>query len=192
MATDTTGAVRLHSQEEYQLFGANIAILPPLLENHFFGHISLDQLITLIDSHPYDTQALQTAVQQFRASKRAKIDAAPIPRQPPPCGPPPPPVPSAPASPHAPKPPPPIPFSPAVPVPPPFPSTTPSSHSIIDNIPSAPDIPDPSPRSRTPRRDTDLLFAELIPVRNAPWEPQAGVEPVGAPGYFCLQTRPSL
>ena len=33
---------------------------PPLLENHFFGHISLDQLITLIASHPYDTQALQT------------------------------------------------------------------------------------------------------------------------------------
>ena len=124
---------------------------PPLLENHFFGHISLDQLITLLASHPYDTQALQTAVQQFRASKRAKIDVAPIPRQPPPCGPPPPPAPSAPASPQAPKPPPPLPFSPAVPVPPPLPSTTPTSHSITATVPSSPDIPDPSPRSRAPR-----------------------------------------
>ena len=33
------------------------------------------------------------AVQQFRASKRAKVEVAQIPRQPPPCGPPPPPVP---------------------------------------------------------------------------------------------------
>ena len=44
----------------------------PLLESHFFGHISLDQLIPLLSSHSPDPQALQTAIQQFRASKRAK------------------------------------------------------------------------------------------------------------------------
>ena len=71
-----SGAIRLHSQAEYQLFGANIAHLPPLLENHFFGHISLDQLITLLSSHPSDPQALRAAVQQFRASKRAKVEVA--------------------------------------------------------------------------------------------------------------------
>ena len=42
-------------------------------------------------------QALHAAVQQFRASKRAKVEVAQIPRQPPPCGPPPPPVPPDPA-----------------------------------------------------------------------------------------------
>ena len=68
-----SGAIRLHSQAEYQLFGANIAHLPPLLENHFFGHISLDQLITLLSSHPSDPQALHAAVQQFRASKKARL-----------------------------------------------------------------------------------------------------------------------
>ena len=67
------GAIRLHSQDEYRLFGANIETLPALLENHFFGHISLDQLITLIDTAPFDTTALHAAVQHFRASKRAKI-----------------------------------------------------------------------------------------------------------------------
>ena len=40
-----SGAIRLHSHTEYQLFGAHITHLPPLLESHFFGHISLDQLI---------------------------------------------------------------------------------------------------------------------------------------------------
>ena len=70
--------------------------------------------------------------------------------------------------------------------PPPFPSTTPTSHTIIATIPSSPDIPGPSPRSRAPRRDTDPLFAELIPVRNAPWAPQAGVEPVGAAALQAL------
>ena len=69
----------------------------------------------------------------------------------------------------------------------PLPSTTPTSQSITATIPSSPDILDPSPRSRTPRRDTDPLFAELIPVRNAPWVPQAGVEPVGAPGTTPLR-----
>ena len=69
-----SGAIRLHSQSEYQLFGANITHLPPLLESHFFGHISLDQLISLLSSHPSDPQALQTAIQQFRASKRAKVE----------------------------------------------------------------------------------------------------------------------
>ena len=63
-----SGAIRLHSQAEYQLFGTNIAHLPPLLENHFFGHISLDQLIALLSSHPSDSQVLHTAIQQFRAS----------------------------------------------------------------------------------------------------------------------------
>ena len=96
-------------------------------------------------------------------------------------------LPLQPASPHAPKPPRPRPFSPAVPVPPPLPSNSPTSHSITATIPSVPDIPDPSPRSRTPRRGTDPLFAELIPVRNAPWVPQTGVEPVGAPGTTPLR-----
>ena len=68
-----SGAIRLHSHAEYQLFGANITHLPPLLESHFFGHISLDQLIPLLSSHPSDPQALQAAIQQFRASKRAKV-----------------------------------------------------------------------------------------------------------------------
>ena len=86
-----SGAIRLHSHTEYQLFGAHITHLPPLLESHFFGHISLDQLIPLLSSHPSDPQALQAAIQQFRASKRAKVEVAQIPRQPPPCGPPPPP-----------------------------------------------------------------------------------------------------
>ena len=43
-----SGAIRLHSQNEYQLFGAHIPHLPALLESHFFGHISLDQLIPLL------------------------------------------------------------------------------------------------------------------------------------------------
>ena len=103
-----SGAIRLHSHTEYQLFGAHITHLPPLLESHFFGHISLDQLIPLLSSHPSDPQALQAAIQQFRASKRAKVEVAQIPRQPPPCGPPPPPAPPDPMSPH-PKPPPPLP-----------------------------------------------------------------------------------
>ena len=53
-----SGAIRLHSHNEYQLFGAHITHLPPLLESHFFGHISLDQLIPLLSSHPPDPQAL--------------------------------------------------------------------------------------------------------------------------------------
>ena len=166
-----SAAIRLHSQAEYQLFGANIAHLPPLLENHFFGHISLDQLITLLSSHPSDP--------------RAKVEVAQIPRQPPPCGPPPPPAPPDP------KPPPPRPHSPAVPAPPPHPSNPPTSHSVTTTFPSFPGIevavPDPSPRSRTPRRDTDPLFSELIPERHPPWVQQAGVTPVGAPGTTPLR-----
>ena len=96
---------------EYQLFGTNIPHLPSLLESHFFGHISLDQLIPLLSSHSPDPQALQTAIQQFRASKRAKVKVAQIPRQPPPCGPPFPPAPQDPMSPH-PLPPRPLPRSP--------------------------------------------------------------------------------
>ena len=94
-----------------------------LLESHFFGHISLDQLIPLLSTPSPDHQALQTAIQQFPASKRAKVEVAQIPRQPPPCGPPPPPAPPDPTSPH-PQPPPPLPHSPSVPVPPPDTSST--------------------------------------------------------------------
>ena len=188
-----SGAIRLHSHTEYQLFGAHITHLPPLLESHFFGHISLDQLIPLLSSHPSDPQALQAAIQQFRASKRAKVEVAQIPRQPPPCGPPPPPAPPDPTSPH-PKPPPPLPHSPSIPVPPPDPSTAPTSHPVITPFPSFPHIavpvPDPTPRSRTPRRDTDPLFPELIPGSHPPWEQRPGVTPVGAPGTTPL--RPPL
>ena len=188
-----SGAIRLHSHTEYQLFGAHITHLPPLLESHFFGHISLDQLIPLLSSHPSDPQALQAAIQQFRASKRAKVEVAQIPRQPPPCGPPPPPAPPDPMSPH-PKPPPPLPHSPSIPVPPPDPSTAPTSHPVTTPVPSFPHIavpvPDPTPRSRTPRRDTDPLFPELIPDSHPPWEQRPGVTPVGAPGTTPL--RPPL
>ena len=65
----------------------------------------MDEPLILLSSHPSDPQALQAAIQQFRASKRAKVEVAQIPRQPPPCGPPPPPAPPDPMSPH-PKPPP--------------------------------------------------------------------------------------
>ena len=180
-----SGAIRLHSQTEYQLFGANIPHLPSLLESHFFGHISLDQLIPLLSSHSPDPQALQTAIQQFRASKRAKVEVAQIPRQPPPCGLPPPPAPPDPMSPH-PQPPPPLPHSPGVPVPPPDTSSAPIFHSVTTTFPSFRHIevpvPDPTPRSRAPRRDTDPLFSTLIPDSHPPWVQQAGVTPVGAPG----------
>ena len=184
-----SGAIRLHSHAEYQLFGANITHLPSLLESHFFGHISLDQLIPLLSSHPSDPQALQAAIQQFRASKRAK-EVAQIPRQPPPYGPPPPPAPPDPMSPHL-QPPPPLPHSPGVPVPPPDPSNAPTSRSVTTTFPSFPHIevpvPDPTPRSRTPRRDTDPLFPTLIPDSHPPWVQQAGVTPVGAPGTAPLR-----
>ena len=185
-----SGAIRLHSQNEYQLFGDHIPHLPPLLESHFFGHISLDQLISLLSSHSPDPQALQTAIQQFRASKRAKVEVAQIPRQPPPCGPPPPPAPPDPTSPH-PQPPPPLPHSPSVPVPPPDTSSTPIFHSVTTTFPSFPHIevpvPDPTPRSRTPRLDTDPLFPTLIPDGHPPWVQQPGVTPVGAPGTTPLR-----
>ena len=185
-----SGAIRLHSQNEYQLFGAHIPHLPTLLESHFFGHISLDQLIPLLSTPSPDPQALQTAIQQFRASKRAKVEVAQIPRQPPPCGPPPPPAPPDPMSPH-PKPPPPLPHSPSIPVPPPDPSTAPTSHPVTTPFPSFPHIavpvPDPTPRSRTPRRDTDPLFPALLPDSHPPWEQRPGVTPVGAPGTTPLR-----
>ena len=185
-----SGAIRLHSQNEYQLFGAHIPHLPTLLESNFFGHISLDQLIPLLSTPSPDPQALQTAIQQFRASKRAKVEVAQIPRQPPPCGPPPPPAPPDPTSPR-PQPPPPLPHSPSVPVPPPDTSSTPISHIVTTTFPSFPHIevlvPDPTPRSRTPRRDTDPPFPELIPDSHPPWEQRPGVTPVGAPGTTPLR-----
>ena len=46
---------------------------------------------------------------------------------------------------------------------------------------------DPTPRSRTPRRDTDPLFPELIPDSHPPWEQRPGVTPVGAPGTTPLR-----
>ena len=67
---------------------------------------------------------------------------------------------------------PPLLHSPGVPVPPPHPSNAPTSHSVTTTFPSFPDIevmvPDPSPRSRTPRRDTDPLFPALIPESHPP------------------------
>ena len=179
-----SGAIRLHSQTEYQLFGANIPHLPSLLESHFFGHISLDQLIPLLSSHSPDPQALQTAIQQFRASKRARLHrshanllhAVPLPLLLPriPC--------------HH------------IPNRPPSPSLSwcpgPSSGYFQRSYfplchPSFPHIevpvPDPTPRSRTPRRDTDPLFSTLIPESHPPWVQQAGVTPVGAPGTTPLR-----
>ena len=115
---------------------------------------------------------------------------AQIPRQPPPCGPPPPPAPPDPRSPR-PQPPPPLPHSPSVPVPPPDTSSTPISHIVTTTCPSFPHIevlvPDPTPRSRTPRRDTDPPFPELIPDSHPPWEQRPGVTPVGAPGTTPLR-----
>ena len=115
---------------------------------------------------------------------------AQIPRQPPPCGPPPPPAPPDPMSPH-PQPPPPLPHSPSVPVPPPDTSSAPIFHSVTTTFPSFPHIevpvPDPTPRSRTPRRDTDPLFPTLIPDSHPPWVQQPGVTPVGAPGTTPLR-----
>ena len=78
----SSGAVRLHTKEEYQLPGATVQALPPPIEKYFFGQISLDQLILLLDNAPNDPGALQQAVHNFRSSKRARIDVASIPRQP--------------------------------------------------------------------------------------------------------------
>ena len=101
-----------------------------------------------------------------------------------------PPAPPDPMSPH-PQPPPPLPHSPGVPVPPPDTSSAPIFHSVTTTFPSFPHIevpvPDPTPRSRTPRRDTDPLFSTLIPDSHPPWVPQAGVTPVGAPGTTPLR-----
>ena len=93
-------------------------------------------------------------------------------------------------SPH-PKPPPPLPHSPGVPVPPPDSSNAPTFHSVTTTFPSFPHIevpvPDPTPRSRTPRRDTDPPFPTLIPESHPAWVQQAGVTPVGAPGTTPLR-----
>ena len=78
----TSGAVRLHTKEEYRLPGANVQTLPPPIEKYFFGQISLEQLIILLDNSPDNPGALQQAVHNFRSSKRARIDVPPIPRQP--------------------------------------------------------------------------------------------------------------
>ena len=69
-----------------------------------------------------------------------------------------------------------FPISPATPVPPPFPSGSVTTHII-------PDItPDPTPRSRTPRRESDSFLPTLDATdRPPPWNPSPGVEPVGAP-----------
>ena len=67
----------------------------------------------------------------------------------------------------------------------------PTFHSVTTTFPSFPHIevpvPDPTPRSRTPRRDTDPLFPTLIPESHPPWVQQAGVTPVGAPGTTPLR-----
>ena len=161
-----SGAIRLHSQAGINFLGPILLISPPSLKAISLVTSAWINLSPLLSSHPPDPQALQA-----RASKRAKVEVAQIPRQPPPCGPPPPPAPPDPMSPH-PKPPPPLPHSPGVPVPPPHPSNAPTSHSVTTTFPSFPDIevmvPDPSPRSRTPRRDTDPLFTALIPEGHPP------------------------
>ena len=95
------GAIRLHTHDEYKLPGANLQGLPPSIEKCFFGQISLDQSIALLDNAPTDSSALQHAVQDFRSSKRARIDLASIPVPPTlPLSPPP----SHSLSPHAPSP----------------------------------------------------------------------------------------
>ena len=146
---------------------------------YFFGQISLEQLILLLDNAPDDPGALQQAVHNFRSSKRARIDVASIPRQPVP-QPPPPPF-SPPTSPAAPSsPPPPTPLSPAVPVPPPFPVSSASTY-VTPDVPST--TSDPTPRSRTPRREPDSVLPTLeTGDRPPPWNPTPGIEPVGAPG----------
>ena len=81
-------------------------------------------------------------------------------------------LPPDPMSPH-PQPPPPLPHSPSVAVPPPDTSSAPIFHSVTTTFPSFPHIevpvPDPTRRSRTPRRDTDPLFPTLIPEGHPPW-----------------------
>ena len=180
----TSGAVRLHTKEENQLPGATVQALPPPIEKYFFGQISLDQLILLLDNAPNDPGALQQAVHNFRSSKRARIDVASIPRQPVP-QPPPPPF-SPPTSPTAPSsPPPPTPLSPAAPVPPPFPVSSASTY-VSPDVPST--TSDPTPRSRTPRREPDSVLPTLEPGdRPPPWNPAPGIEPVGAPGTTPLR-----
>ena len=180
----TSGAVRLHTKEEYRLPGANVQALPPPIEKYFFGQISLEQLILLLDNAPDDPGALQQAVHNFRSSKRARIDVASIPRQPVP-QPPPPPF-SPPTSPAAPSSPPPsTPLSPAAPVPPPFPVSSASTY-VTPDVPST--TSDPTPRSRTPRREPDSVLPTLeTGDRPPPWNPAPGIEPVGAPGTTPLR-----
>ena len=177
------GAIRLHTHDEYKLPGANLQGLPPSIEKYFFGQISLDQLIALLDNAPTDASALQHADQDFRSSKRARIDLASIPRQPAPH--PPPPLSPPPSSPTAPSPPPPLPFSPSSPVPPPFPTGSAPTY-VVPDFPGT--TPDPTPRSRTPRREFDSLLPTLDALdRPPPWNPSPGVEPVGAPGTTPLR-----
>ena len=158
--------------------------MPPPIEKYFFGQISLEQLILLLDNAPDDPGALQQAVHNFRSSKRARIDVASIPRQPVPQPPPPPfSPPTSPAAPSA--PPPPTPLSPAAPVPPPFPVSSASTY-VTPDVPST--TSDPTPRSRTPRREPDSVLPTLEPGdRPPPWNPAPGIEPVGAPGTTPLR-----
>ena len=99
----------------------------------------------------------------------------------------PPPAPPDPTSPR-PQPPPPLPHSPSVPVPPPDTSSTPISHIVTTTFPSFPHIevlvPDPTPRSRTPRRDTDPLFPELIPDSHPPLGATTRGYPGRCPGHY--------
>ena len=163
---------------------------PPLLESHFFGHISLDQsspscphlLLIIRPCRPPSNnfEHLSALKLRLHRSHANPLHVVPLPLL----------LPRIPRH-HTPQPPPPLPHSPSVPVPPPDTSSTPISHSVTTTFPSFPHIevpvPDPTPRSRTPRRDTDPLFPTLIPDGHPPWVQQPGVTPVGAPGTTPLR-----
>ena len=174
-----SGAIRLHSQNEYQLFGANIPHLPPLLTSAWINSSPSCPHILLIlrpcrppSSNFEHLSALKLRLHRSHANP---LHVVPLP-----------PAPPDPMSPH-PQPPPPLPHSPSVPVPPLDTSSAPIFHSVTTTFPSFPHIevpvPDPTPRSRTPRRDTDPLFSTLIPDSHPPWVQQ----PVGAPGATPLR-----
>ena len=143
-----SGAIRLHSQ------GINFLEPTLFISLHSLKTISLATSVWTNSSryfHPIPLIPRLCTPPSSNLSKRAKVEVAQIPRQPPPCGPPPAPAPPDPMSPHAPKPPPLRPHSPAVPVPPPHPSNPPTSHSVTTTFPSFPGIevavPDPSSQS---------------------------------------------
>ena len=68
----------------------------------------------------------------------------------------------------------------------------PTSHSVTTTFPSFSDIeitvPDPSPPSRTPRRDTDLLFTALMPENHPLWVLQAPPAPASDP-FLSMDVR---